>query len=126
MNISLPFSETAYSYDIRPIRVYIALSSDLKSKLEFDRYKELDKEYLEDPAIECLVILNKGIWLFRPQDRNYSSHWYYYKSDGNYKELLHLFSVIINQLIQLTTNGTLDMRNYFLDFTEILDLNIIK
>ncbi len=126
LKLSLPLAEPVYTYDIRPIRVYIALGSDLKNKSEFDRYKEFDPEYLDDPAIECLLIVNKGIWYFRPESRTHSPHWEYYKSDGNYKEVIHLFSLIINQLIQLTAFDAIDMRNYFLDIDEIFELKIIK
>ncbi len=126
LKISHPFSESVYNYDIRPIRVYIALDSDLKNKSEFDRYKGLDSDYLEDPAIECIVIFNKGIWIYRQECKEHTPHWDFYESDGNYKEVLHLFAIIINQLIQLTTYGSIDVRNYFMDFMEILDLKILK
>lgn len=112
LKLQVPFHEIPIVYQMRPIRVCFALKSDLKNGNEFHRYKQHDPEYLENPAIEILCVLNKGLWIYR------KLHWVYYESDKNQKELLHFFGLMINQLISMTTEGTLDMREYFFHFKE--------
>jgi len=118
LEIKKPFHEMPIVFQMRPIRVLFALKSDLKDGNELHRYKEHDPEFLEHPAIEILCVLGKGLWIYRSASRNSSSHWEFYDSDKNHRELLHFFGQMINQLISMTTEGSIDMRGYFFDFIE--------
>ncbi|MGA2624465.1 MAG: DUF6602 domain-containing protein [Bacteroidota bacterium] len=124
LQIQTPFHETPIVYQMRPIRVLFALQSDLKKGDEFQRYKKLDPEYLENPAVEILCVLNKGLWIHRAESRNTSPHWEFYDSDKNQRELLHFFGLMINQLISMTTDGSIDMKGYFFELIERLPKGI--
>ena len=120
MEIIERWSEVEPEYNIKPIRAYFAIDTDLKQKDEFERYKKLDKDYLVNPAIQILCVVGKGVWFHRPEKEDLNPHWDYFPSDGNHKELIILFSTIINQLISIVTGGGLDMRRYWLDILEII------
>lgn len=120
LKLQVPFHETAIIYQMRPIRVCFALRSDLKSGSEFERYRQYDPDYLENPSIEVLCVVSKGLWIYRAASKNHSPYWEYYGSDRKQKELLHFFALMINQLISMITEGSIDMKEYFFDFRERL------
>lgn len=123
LEIEKPFHEMPIVFQMRPIRVLFALNSDLSGD-EFHRYKHHDTDYLEDPAVEILLVHNKGLWIHRKHERNDYPHWEFYGPDGKHSEFLHFLGQMINQLISLTTEGSIDMRGYFFDFLERLPKGI--
>jgi len=113
------YSEQPWEFDLKPIRVYFALSTDLKSEDEFERYKRLDKEYLENPTIQVICVVGKGVWFYH-KGEEFEPFWEFYTSDGNHKELIMLLGTIVRQLVSIVTDGGIDMREYWIDGLDIL------
>ena len=134
MQIMQPFSDTTPAFEIKPIRIYLALNTDLRKESEFERYKKHDPKYKEDPIIQVLCIVGKGIWIANKNDNGdneYNSKlyenkisWRFYPNQGKNEELLLLFKTIINQILSLSTLGYLDMGKYIWDTLELLKLEI--
>lgn len=87
----------------RPITVYVALSTDLTSITELERYKKYDPDFYSSPAINVITIIGKGYWYYQNQklaDGSWYGYWNFARTEDNY-ELGYLVSGIIN-----TLNGT--------------------
>lgn len=110
-------------YINRPIKVYFALRSDLNVEDEIIRYHKYDQYCLEEPAVDVICVVNHGTWIFRYETQIHSSCWEFYKSNKTHQELLILFGLILNQLSQ---ENELDIRRYWMDFTELLPNKIYK
>ena len=135
-------------YFLRPIRVYIALDSDLTKKDDFERYRSIDENYQTDPAIEIICIIGQGLWYYeeppadpedelfyqlhprpkiwerdKPKDR--MGTWRFIASDERYSELLYLLCLITNRSMVPFTHGSLDMMDYIFSQEEYIQF-IVK
>lgn len=124
MQIMMPFSDIESIYCVRPIRVYLALDTDLNKESEFERYKKYDPEYNEDPIIELICVIGKGIWFASkaPPWSDNKIKWTFYPSQGNNEELLLLLGAVINQILSLLTLGYINMDKYMWDENELWNL----
>lgn len=131
------------TFSLRPIRVYLALDSNLSKKDDFESYKEIDENYDTDPAIEIMCIIGKGLWYFQefqpdPEDEHFprpkiwerdkqkdeKGIWRFIPSDQEYTELVYLLCIITNRSIVPFTHGDLDMIDYLFSFEEIVQFSI--
>ena len=130
MEIIRPWSDKFPEYNIKPLRVYFAIDTDLKEDDELIRYKKLDREHKYDPAIQIICIVGKGVWFYHNEkdyDDEPTTYWIYYPNKGNHEELIFLFSTIINQIISIVTMGGLNMNRYFMEHIQELEMTkIIK
>lgn len=87
----------------RPITAYIALSTDLTSMTELERYKKYDPNFYTNPAINVIVVVGQGYWYYQSErlanGKRYG-YWNFAEPADNY-ELGYLIGGVIN-----TLNGT--------------------
>ena len=110
-------------YIPKPIKVYFALNSDLTNEDEIIRYHKYDPHCLEEPAADVICIVNRGTWVFRYETDTRSSCWEFYKANKAHDEMFIFFGLILNQLSQ---ENELDIREYWINFTELLPNKIYK
>ncbi|SFB77089.1 hypothetical protein SAMN04487891_102244 [Flagellimonas taeanensis] len=118
MEIIKPWSEDTPEYKIKPIRVYFAIDSDLKKGDELNRYLELDSNHRDEPTIQIICVVGRGLWVYYNKENlglSVKGIWRHYANEGNNEELLILLSIIINQLTSIVTFGSLDMKKYLLE-----------
>ena len=77
--------------------VSCAFGSDLspEGKSEFDRHKELDSIWKDDPVIKVMCVVGRGYWYFSAENR-----WLYQPATSTFDELLILVSHIVNTLVR--------------------------
>lgn len=126
-----PKTDGVQEYVIRPIRVYFALDSDLKEDTsELERYIQYDDEHKSNPAIEIICVVGKGVWFYHQNETHHgepNDYWVFLRNEGNHEELIFFFAQIINQIISLVTDRSLDMKEYITDtFHPTRSIEIIR
>lgn len=79
------------------VSVFFAFGSDLSlaGKSEFERYKELDSAWKDDPIIRVMCVVGRGYWYFSEKEK----HWFYQPATNNFDEVLILVSHLVNTLM---------------------------
>ncbi len=81
------------------ITVYFAYKSDLNLKNELERYKELDENFHNDPAINVICVINQGYWFYKNKNESKRiSYWRSMQSLPDNYELACMIGGIINTL----------------------------
>jgi len=78
------------------VPIFFAFGSNLKTnnpEKEFNRYKELDKEWETNPIIRAFCIVGTGYWYFHEED---NKPWRFIPADANHQEVYALISGISN------------------------------
>ncbi|AGC78291.1 hypothetical protein LX97_02916 [Nonlabens dokdonensis] len=98
--------EFDYSRSKKVFRVLFAYSSDLKKENELERIKKYDVNFHTDPAIQIILIVDKGYWFHAK--RNYkvantntelvTSHYYETISRKNNFEIVMFLSALLQTL----------------------------
>jgi len=87
-----------------PVPVYFAYGTDLSGKTELDRYREIDGNYLSDPAIRAICVVGDGYYTHVAQfkDRETGAiapKWLKFHADEGRYEVMALLSGIVNTVL---------------------------
>lgn len=110
----------------RPFRVLFAYSSDLKAENEIERIKKYDSDFHTNPAIDILLVIDKGYWshakrnyLFQESKQKATTSFYYESiSKQNNFEIAMLLSAMLNTLSPELPNFSAYMSG-FNDFNDL-------
>jgi hypothetical protein len=91
-------------------KVYFAYGSDLSEKSELERYKELDPNFYENPAIDVICVIGKGYWYhYKNFDNNTrklkSSGWKFIKPTADNYEVICFIGGTINTISDMPRFG---------------------
>lgn len=80
------------------VSVFFAFGSDLDSqeKTEFDRYKEYDPDWRDDPVITVICVVGRGYWYYAAREK----HWRWQPASDTYDEVLILLSQMVTTLVR--------------------------
>jgi len=114
------FDDGVPEWNIKPIRIYFAYDTNLKTKDELSRYLEIEEDK-NDPAIQIICIVGKGIWKFnKNKNKDYGPEWIFYPNQGNHEEIFILISILLGQMISLVTYNSINVIRYFFSLSEEL------
>lgn len=79
---------------VTPLLFSFKTDLELNGKTELERYAEIDKDYMTNPAIRFICVIGRGYWHF--DDR--SKEWICNPSTDEYDEVIEFLSLIVNCL----------------------------
>lgn len=79
------------------VSVFFAFGSDLarQGKTEFDRYKECDPDWRDDPVIKVICVVGQGYWYYSAKE----NRWRWQPASDAYDEVLILISHTVITLV---------------------------
>jgi hypothetical protein len=96
------------------IPMLFAFDTDLKTKDELKRYRELDEEADSNPAVPIFCVAGRGYWWFKPNEP--AEKWIKHRPTDGHEEVLELIGGIANTIPkQIVAKGSPRFGQYIIE-----------